>query len=105
MQQLVVSGEFCERARCQEEMCENGGRCIVLGDKAACYCPPGFTGPKCQVSQVSYIGNKHSLWHMYITQTQIQPSILINKEYSEATSDSNKHNTVMPSGCIIIYDC
>ncbi|XP_021939605.1 delta-like protein 3 isoform X2 [Zootermopsis nevadensis] len=44
-------GEFCERARCQEEMCENGGRCIVLGDKAACYCPPGFTGPKCQVSQ------------------------------------------------------
>ncbi|PSN47206.1 hypothetical protein C0J52_07869 [Blattella germanica] len=27
-------GEFCERAKCQEEMCENEGRCIVLGDRA-----------------------------------------------------------------------
>jgi hypothetical protein len=44
-------GEYCERARCQEEMCENGGRCMVHGDKAVCYCPPEFTGPKCQVSQ------------------------------------------------------
>ncbi|PNF15076.1 hypothetical protein B7P43_G16536 [Cryptotermes secundus] len=46
-------GEFCERAKCQEEMCENGGRCITLGNKAVCYCPPEFTGSKCQVSQVS----------------------------------------------------
>lgn len=44
-------GGFCERAKCQEEMCENGGRCIVLGNKAVCYCPPDFTGPKCQISQ------------------------------------------------------
>jgi len=26
---------------------------MVHGDKAVCYCPPEFTGPKCQVSQVS----------------------------------------------------
>ncbi|XP_069704729.1 delta-like protein 3 isoform X1 [Periplaneta americana] len=44
-------GEFCERAKCQDEMCENGGRCMVLGDRAVCYCPPGFTGPKCQHMQ------------------------------------------------------
>lgn len=53
MQYLVMSGEYCERARCQEELCENGGRCMVHGDKAVCYCPPDFTGPRCQVSQVS----------------------------------------------------
>jgi hypothetical protein len=49
-----MPGGFCEQAKCQEEMCENGGRCIVLGNKAVCYCPPDFTGPKCQISQVSY---------------------------------------------------
>jgi hypothetical protein len=54
-----MSGGFCERAKCQDEMCENGGRCIVLGNKAVCYCPPDFTGPKCQVSQVSH--NKYYL--------------------------------------------
>lgn len=25
---------------------------MVHGDKAVCFCPPEFTGPKCQVSQV-----------------------------------------------------
>ena len=46
-------GEFCERAKCQEEMCENGGHCVVLGDRAVCYCLPGYTGAKCQHIQVS----------------------------------------------------
>ncbi|XP_067001661.2 uncharacterized protein [Anabrus simplex] len=42
-------GEFCERARCSQDKCENGGKCMVLSEETVCFCPPGYSGQHCEV--------------------------------------------------------
>jgi len=32
---------------CQNNPCNNGGTCLVVGDTFQCNCPPGFRGPRC----------------------------------------------------------
>lgn len=44
--------------------CRNGGKCMMQGKIATCECPPGFTGPQCQVTSRTFTGGKES-WAWY----------------------------------------
>ncbi|XP_049961855.1 uncharacterized protein LOC126481939 [Schistocerca serialis cubense] len=42
-------GDLCERAQCHNDTCQNGGKCMVIANETACYCPPGYSGSQCQL--------------------------------------------------------
>ena len=39
---------------CEENICENGGTCKVVGVSTICTCPEGYTGLLCQESRMLY---------------------------------------------------
>lgn len=40
----------------QPPFCQNNGKCMMLGRIATCECPPGFTGPQCQLTSRTFNG-------------------------------------------------
>lgn len=38
----------CADDPCEQQPCENGGRCLFLGESYRCQCPQGFVGRRCQ---------------------------------------------------------
>ena len=45
------TGETCAEAvvgECEENLCENGGTCTLIGTSYVCSCPDGYSGVLCQ---------------------------------------------------------
>lgn len=41
----------------QPPFCLNGGKCMMQGRIATCECPPGYTGPQCQITSRTFGGS------------------------------------------------
>lgn len=41
----------------QPPFCLNSGKCMMQGRIAVCECPPGYTGPQCQITSRTFGGN------------------------------------------------
>ena len=44
---LAKTGDLSVPIICDDEPCENYGKCTVVEGEAVCTCPPGYTGPDC----------------------------------------------------------
>jgi len=31
-------------------LCEHGGLCVAVNHRPKCFCPAGFTGPRCEIN-------------------------------------------------------
>ena len=49
----AASKDDCRAVNCDSgNLCENGGECVPIQHRAKCYCPAGFTGQYCEVSDL-----------------------------------------------------
>ncbi len=46
---------------CKPKPCQNGGECVVLGNRYSCRCKPEFGGVHCEHGQCKYIIIQHYL--------------------------------------------
>ncbi|MED6231961.1 hypothetical protein ATANTOWER_015887 [Ataeniobius toweri] len=73
---------------CDENQCENGGICspLLVNDQQTytCICPPGYTGPKCQISTTFSF---ESQGYMYMDTKQLDPETPLNVTFSFRTEN------------------
>ena len=41
---------FCRDVDCPSSLCEHGGLCVAVNHRPKCFCPAGFSGPRCEVN-------------------------------------------------------
>jgi hypothetical protein len=46
----TASKDECFDVDCPEGLCEHGGLCVAINHRPKCFCPAGFTGPRCEVN-------------------------------------------------------
>ena len=44
------SKDDCQDVICPDGLCEHGGLCIAVNHRPKCFCPAGFTGPRCEIN-------------------------------------------------------
>ena len=44
------SKDDCQDVLCPEGLCEHGGLCVAVNHRPKCFCPAGFTGPRCEIN-------------------------------------------------------
>lgn len=97
---IVVNFVCLKLDPCYNYRCENGGRCLAIGDRPYCECPGAYTGYRCETKLGTVFHKLYSqtltIFHVKVTVCYVLRCVVIYRKWCNASVSASKCESYLP---------